>query len=324
MLPGTTDRAASLLHGLTDRIDSTLQQGTWQVADKFRRTSRFSRYTADHLEYADGVLGQLLGRTPPSAPAPGRDWGYRPSAAESRMAARRMVAEVPFTGDMRIDVLRSISEVYKMRSDDGQLNIYKPTGGLDFEPDSLERRMLEGFTDREIAAYRLDEILGFGRIPPTARTSGPVGPEVESAGPGTIQQFIESPKGRRAWRYPRLQQQQVAVDDYIMGNRDRHIGNYRTVIVGGHAQVLAIDHARSFSLGNPLTVDIRSPFVYAQRGIPFEPDVLNALKRADNDLLYAALGDAGIQEQAIDGAITRLEKLRTLGMIPPDVLVRRR
>lgn len=324
MLPGTTDRAASLMRRLTDRIDSSLRQGIGQVADEFRRTSRLTDYAADHLGYADGVIGQLLGRTPHLDPPPPRNWGYRPSAAESRMAARRMVAEVPFTGAMRADVLRSVSEVHKMRSDDGQLNIYKPTGGLEFEPGSMERSMLAGFTAREIAAYRLDEILGFGRIPPTARTSGPVGPEVESAGPGMIQQFVESLPGHRAKRYPKVQQQQVAVLDYIMGNRDRHMGNYRTVTVGGHAQVVAIDHARSFSLGDPLTVDIRSPFVHAQRGTPFEPEVLNALKRVDTGLLRAALGDAGIPDPAIDGAITRLENLRTLGMIPGDIVVRRR
>ncbi|WP_281032219.1 hypothetical protein [Nocardia paucivorans] len=33
---------------------------------------------------------------------------------------------------------------------------------------------------------------------------------------------------------------------------------------------MAIDHGRSFSLGNPLTVDIKSPFVHAQHDIPFE------------------------------------------------------
>ncbi|WP_459549837.1 protein kinase family protein [Nocardia sp. X0981] len=316
-MPGTSDRGASLLRGVTDRVSSALRQGTRQVALEFRRTSRFTSYGTDHLAYADGVFGKLLDHTPLPTPALPRRREYRPSAAESRMAARRMVAEVPFTGAMRAEVARSISDVRKMRSADGQVNIYKPTGGLDFEPDSLERRSLQGFTDREIAAYRLDEILGFGRIPPTARTNGP-------AGPGMIQQFVESLPGRRAQRYPRVQQQQVAVLDYIMGNRDRHSFNYRTVTVGGRPQVVAIDHARSFSVGDPLTVDIRSPFVHAQRGKPFEPEILEALNRVDTHLLRTAFGEAGIQERAIDGAITRLENLRTLGMIPPDVVVRRR
>jgi hypothetical protein len=39
------------------------------------------------------------------------------------------------------------------------------------------------------------------------------------------------------------------------------------------------------------------------------------------DRFRSALGDAGLHDNAINGAVARLEKIRELGMIPPDARV---
>ncbi|MGY2093658.1 hypothetical protein, partial [Nocardia gipuzkoensis] len=70
---------------------------------------------------------------PISAPTPSRDRNYRPSDTESAMAARRLTTDVEFTGDMRGAVARSSTEVRKMRSEDDELNIYKPIHGEKFD-----------------------------------------------------------------------------------------------------------------------------------------------------------------------------------------------
>ncbi|MEV4128145.1 hypothetical protein [Nocardia sp. NPDC049707] len=233
-----------------------------------------------------------------------------------------MTTPVDFTGDMRDAVARSSTEVRKMRSEDGELNIYKPIHGEKYDAGLPFFHAPGALTSREIAAYRVDEILGFGRIPPTARTSGVIGPDGRPSGPGMIQQFVESTKSRQVDAYPRVQQQQVGVLDYIIGSMDRHPGNYRTVDRGGHLDIVAIDHGRSFPLArDPLEIEIDSDFVAAHKGQQLESEVLDAVHNADTDRLRAALGDAGLHPNAIDGALARLEKIRELGHIPADVKV---
>ncbi|APE35256.1 hypothetical protein BOX37_16355 [Nocardia mangyaensis] len=301
--------------------------GTRSVARTYERTSSTARTGARAIRDADtggaGLLKEALTVRQPNpmlVPTPARDWNYRPSDTESAMAARRLTTDVEFTGDMRDAVARSSTEVRKMRSEDGELNIYKPIHGEQFDAGLPFVHKPGSLTSREIAAYRVDEILGFGRIPPTARTDGAIGSDGRPFGPGMIQQFVDSTPSRPFDAYPRVQQQQVGVLDYVIGSMDRHSGNYRTVDRGNHLDVIAIDHGRSFPMGlRPLEVDIDSDFVAAQKGRQLEPEVLDAVRSVDTDHLRSALGDAGLHPNTIDGALARLEKIRELGHIPADV-----
>ncbi|MGY2093655.1 hypothetical protein ACW9HO_39480, partial [Nocardia gipuzkoensis] len=201
-----------------------------------------------------------------------------------------------------------------------ELNIYKPIHGEKFDAGLPFFHKPGSLTSREIAAYRVDEILGFGRIPPTARTDGVIGPDGRPSGPGMVQQFVDSTPSRPVDAYPRVQQQQVAVLDYVIGSMDRHPGNYRTVDHGDHLDIVAIDHGRSFPMSTrPLEIDIDSDFVAAHKGQQLEPEVLDAVRNVDTDRLRSALGDAGLHPNTIDGALARLEKIRELGHIPADV-----
>jgi hypothetical protein len=240
---------------------------------------------------------------------------YAPSDREAAMAARKLVTDVEFT-----DKGNTSAVVRKMLSSDGEINIYKPEAGADkdFESDTPAR---DSYAAREVAAYRLDEILGFGRIPPTARTEGVTGPE-DRSGPGMIQQFVNSTPAEPIARYPVVQQQQVAVLDYIIGQEDRHPGNWRTVDRGDHLDLVAIDHTWSFHpSSDPFDVEIDSPFVAAHKGRLLEPDVLDAVRNVDTNHLRAAFEDAGLQPTSVEGTLARLGRVQELGHIPSDAKI---
>ncbi|MBF6241453.1 hypothetical protein IU474_30900 [Nocardia otitidiscaviarum] len=324
------DSVTPVLRNMVRRLSRTLDLGTRSVARTYERTGQSASTAARTAENADHRNGHHLleeARTvtqphPMRVQATAQNWNYRPSRAESAMAARRMTTPVDFVGDMRESVARSSTEVRKMRSDDGELNIYKPIHGEKYDSGLTFTHAPGSLTNREIAAYRVDEILGFGRIPPTARTDGAIGDDGRPLGPGMIQQFVESSRSRPVADYPRVQQQQVGVLDYIIGSMDRHSGNYRTVDRGDHYDIVAIDHGRSFPMSTrPLEIAIDSDFVAAHKGQPLEPEVLGAVRNVDTDLLRSALGDAGLHPNTIDGALTRLEKIRELGGIPADARV---
>ncbi|MGI5217151.1 hypothetical protein [Nocardia sp. CA-290969] len=313
----SASRVASVLKGVVGRLSRAVDLGARESARRYRRAVR-------HLDSGRRALVDVdsrgLGGTLAPGMLHGRPWVYRPSAAEAAMAGRRMVEPVEFTGKMVFDVLEARGIVRKMRSDDGALNIYKPTRGELTENVEWYWETRGAQTNREIAAYRFDEILGFGRIPPTARTQGVAGDD-KTSGPGMIQQFVESTESRDVVDYPRAQRHQLAVLDYVMGNRDRHWANFRTVERDGQPEIVAIDHGWCFPITEgPFEVPTKSPFVI-ERLIddgPLDPDVLAAVRAVDTDKLRAAWDDAGLEPGAINGAFARLAKVQELGDIPKD------
>jgi hypothetical protein len=181
-----------------------------------------------------------------------------------------------------------------------------------------------------VSAYRLDEALGFGRVPPTGRVQGPFGP-------GSNQQWVFSslaypalvrrqladaggvtPEARRAAlqqayeRYPKRQREQMAVLDYIMGNTDRHVENFRTDRHGG---IVAYDNSLSFPEAPDPQSGIRSPFVKQFHHVELSADTLARARAVDPDHLRAAWTDAGLGEKAIEGALARWREICDHGAI---------
>ncbi len=114
---------------------------------------------------------------------------------------------------------------------------------------------------------------------------------------------------------------EVAVIDYIIGVVDRHPGNWRTIDHGDHFEIVAIDHGRSFpSHPPPLAIEFGSDFIRAHKGHGLDQSVLDAAHAIDIDDFRGALTNAGLDLQAVDGAVTRLEKIRELDLIPADAL----
>ncbi|MEU1522281.1 hypothetical protein ABZ413_08775 [Nocardia rhamnosiphila] len=321
---------STLLASVTRRLAMGLNETAGRLVQSFgqfyRTTSDLMRDGAHMIEHRDGihVLWEIppdgLG-TRPGKPVTSR---YRPSVAEATMSGRRWDRDEAFDPEMLEHVREAASaSIRKMRSTDGGTNIYKSEAGENYDGLFHFRPYRGAQTDREVAAYRLDEALGFGRIPPTARTNGVGGPDPHYTGPGMIQQFVESRPAEVITRYQKRQQQQVAVLDYIMGNLDRRPANFRTVDRGnGTVDLLAIDHGRAFPESfDSLAVPMKSDFLaeWAREGKDLDPDVLAAVDRVDVDRLRVALLDAGLSENATTGALHRLEHLRALRKVPPYI-----
>ncbi|MGW5387252.1 hypothetical protein [Nocardia sp. NPDC003963] len=323
------DPLRPVMREAAETLSETLDQGSRSIAGAYRRAGGTAEDGSGQISEAshrgEDDIGDSVGTAQAQRAASAPESGYRPSSTETAMAARRMTTEVEFTGDSRDIVANSSAAVHKVRSGDGEMNIYKPVDGELNEQHNviLPFIMSPGaLTGREIAAYRIDEILGFGRVPPTARTDGFTGDDGRTRGPGMIQQFVESGPARALTDYPLVQRQQVAVLDYIIGTLDRSAANFRTVERGDHRDLVAIDHGRSFPLAHPdhLRVEIDSPFVAEQRGDKLEKEVFDALKSVDVDRLRAAIEDAGnIHRNAVDGAMARFAEVLRTGRIPADV-----
>ncbi|MFQ6227105.1 hypothetical protein [Nocardia sp. NPDC002869] len=182
---------------------------------------------------------------------------------------------------------------------------------------------------REQGAYRVDEALGFGRVPPTSITNGPYG-----LGSNQIWAYStpSHPKAaqlrlpREDWlkrnardelrrlndRYPKIQREQMAVLDYVIGNTDRHWGNYRT---GRNGDIVAIDHGLSCPESPDSRIGIRSDFVEEFHNAALSEEVMTQVDAVDLGRLRAALLDSQLSEVAVNGALDRLIEIRTHGRI---------
>jgi hypothetical protein len=117
------------------------------------------------------------------------------------------------------------------------LAVWKPTAGeqplFDFPIGTLTRR--------EVAAFLVSEVLGWGIVPPTLLRDGP-------AGEGMLQAWIETDPDADVIAMvngddPRLRR--VATLDAILNNTDRKAGHLLPV-QGGH--LFAVDHGVTFSV----------------------------------------------------------------------------
>jgi len=152
---------------------------------------------------------------------------------------------------------------------------------------------LEGWR-YEIAAYRMDKLLGVGLVPPTVERA-------RSGRPGSCQLWIEG-----TGLYRDLAKRPAAADtfasdawkdigyiaqffDNLIGNEDRHTGN---VLVTRDLRGILIDHSRTFRAGPAFVQAI--PF--SAKNVPPE-DLMRRLPRALVDKASA------LTEEELRGAV---------------------
>ncbi|MEV2226471.1 hypothetical protein AB0E01_42460 [Nocardia vinacea] len=213
----------------------------------------------------------------------------------------------------------SANTVQLLRADDGEQYVFKPSDGeeLGLRNDIPWRR--GEYAKREVAAYRVDHLLGFGLVPPTTFAAGPQG-----IGEGSIQKFVHSSPGDLPHKYPEAQQVRLAVLDHIIGNTDRkHEGNWRTVedtlsSSEERKRLLAIDHGLAFHEEMPC--DSYGDFHQLHAGKPIPEDVMDSLRALDQTRLRTALRKAELSVEAIELTVYRLNQLLDLGQIPhPEI-----
>lgn len=296
----------------------------------------FGKRTADHLRAGtDGLTA--------------KDKRFRPGAFEQAMQSTGANKPQPLGG--------GVSATYLAAGPGGSRSVYKPSYLENFPLFAHGRvtRLRYGIpagaghlAARDVSAFRLDEALGFGRIPPTGLLKGPFGegsnmqwvfsrpshPLLASRRIGREGFLTREPTAKHGdsitskaevarlmrqdeldaayRRYPRVQREQMAVLDYIMGNTDRHLGNFRTDRHGG---IVAIDNSLSFPETPDSRFGIRSDFVKQFQHVELSADVLESVRSLDPEHLRAAWRDAGLSDTAVDGALARWREICENGAI---------
>ena len=187
---------------------------------------------------------------------------------------------------------------FRVALEGGGAGVFKPETG-----ESGTGGLYGPMWQNEIGAYRLDQALGFNLVPTTAPFQG--ADANGSSSIGSIQAW--APNSRLdPGGYDTIDQQKMGVLDYILGNGDRHLGNWLTQADGRPA---AIDNGLTFPTSN--AENLRSDFVRNVIGQQLDPSIRNALQNVNVDQLRQQLQDLNIPQEGIDGAVSRLEEVRS-------------
>lgn len=306
---------------LRDGLADAIRNAGRAAEHDLRNTSRKISDASEHLADADRRASVDIAGNPGNKIGVGTRRGkikYTPDPAETALQKMRFRKPDP---DDQWQVLggamgneKTTNAVYLVRGRDGEKYVFKPGEGeqLGIRRGLIPQRPGE-YANREVAAYRVSHALDFGLVPPTTFTTSPRG-----MGRGSVQKFVPNSAPERVEDHPEGQRLRMAVLDYVIGNTDRHFGNFRTVGEHHspieHRKVLAIDHGLSFPeapFGN-----LYGPFYDYCWGKQIPGDIMAKIRAVDQDQLRAALRDANLSTRAIDGSLGRLNELLDGGRIP--------
>ncbi|MFD4404597.1 hypothetical protein ACFWPH_17740 [Nocardia sp. NPDC058499] len=246
--------------------------------------------------------------------------GYRPDGLERRLQHMRLSPDDARTGRLpdstnTVRVMRAADRL-PWRNEES-LVIVKPSSGEQFDNRDWLPHVPGTLARREVAAYRMDRLFGFGLVPPTALVARPNGEEC------AVQQFVEFGPWKWATKYDDLQRQRAAVLHYVIGAADGQRGNYGA---DGSGDLVLYDHGFSFpEAPDPARTDpgsvsesflMRSDFVTFDPKEQLDEDVLRAVDTIDERDIRSALADLDISDSAIEGVLDRLGEIRDLRVIP--------
>ncbi|MEV3959887.1 hypothetical protein AB0M34_03160 [Nocardia sp. NPDC050193] len=316
-------------HGITADLAHRLIRATGDIA---RRNADLQREVRRGLDGAAGigrddiqlatgflfteprVLPGARGAIPPS----GRFPPYTPSAAETHVASRHLVVDFELTralhGQLEDERISSVTGALITRDPDGVLYMYKPFVSETFLNFNWLPHQAGQLGIREVAGFRVFELMGASRVPPTALVDGPMGP-------GVAQLYVPMKPSKNWSRYPEEHQAQAAMGHFIAGAADGHPGNYRPLYNGtlahrnsddlvvydlGHTFPESPDHLRGGQ-----GVDFKSDFIRNWSGREFPAPVLEPTQAITRDQMGSALEDLSLSDNAIDGALFRLDYVKT-------------
>ncbi|WP_211305315.1 hypothetical protein [Crossiella equi] len=289
---GSGHRSGGSESAWTEPVDqATLDLGADQPADAVPDSPQDDART---LDFAAGRDGADTPGTPVELHMDPAEEGLSP--AERELRSRVPVDIEPFGGNDHAN------PAYAITFDDGSSAIYKPSEGTEDLRIGVPATEL---AEREVASSRVDELLGFGLVPTTTMVDGP-------HGPGSMQNFVEAGYGLPSDQYPLVQQERMAVLDYVVGNTDRHRGNYMTAPDGG---LVAIDHGYAFPESPDPEYGIRSDFTSDLFGRALSDEVMAQVRAVEPEQLRATLYRMGLSEAGVEGAVGRLVEIQAHGRI---------
>jgi hypothetical protein len=161
---------------------------------------------------------------------------------------------------------------------------------------------------REIAASRLSDELGFHIVPPTIETT-------VNGQKGSLQLWVENASTANLvhdqFHMDRARRELMTVFDYLISNTDRHGGNWLVRHNGQSEEPVAIDHGLSFP-SNSAVVTAPPPHLQNLR-----PETRALLAQSSPERIARALVKTGLDGGAVTGAINRLELVRAANGGPP-------
>ncbi|MBF6302850.1 hypothetical protein IU459_35795 [Nocardia amamiensis] len=202
---------------------------------------------------------------------------------------------------------RGVNHTFVVRDNsNNDLYIYKPASGENFDGVDWIPHVPGELAKREAAAFRIDQLYGFGRVPPTIIANGP-------HGPGSLQSYIYFGRAKKWSQYETVQQHQAAVLHHTIGHIDGGPENYGPDLDGN---LISYDHGLAFpEAPHPPVHHFDSDFIISHLGGQLDETVLSAVNAVESDQIHVAL-DGLLSESAIEGAVIRHETVRSVGMIP--------
>ncbi|MGH3715431.1 MAG: hypothetical protein ACRDT4_18495 [Micromonosporaceae bacterium] len=200
------------------------------------------------------------------------------------------------------------NDVYEVEFADGTRGVYKPVSGERQREYRYDQYKPATLADREVAASRLDEMLGFHVVPTTTYWDGPYGV-------GSLQRYVEHTQPLDPAEYDPIDQQKMAVLDQILMNNDRFVDNYLT---GPDGRPVAIDHGLILSNNNrdgAASSDFVQDWVEWEGNRPLSEEVMEQVRSVDPRGLQRMLEAAGLDAQTVDAAVRRLRQVQDTGMI---------
>jgi hypothetical protein len=152
----------------------------------------------------------------------------------------------------------------------------------------------------DIAAYRLDRLLGLYRVPPTVeRREGSAVGSVSIWLEGTLPERVRQGKEIQPPEYARFNQQKqiLRVLDNLIANRDSNLGN---ILIDSNWRLWFIDFSRSFGTSKEL--------IYPEEVTHCDRQVLQALRDLDRDAVRERLGEF-LTKFEIDALMARRDRL---------------
>lgn len=177
--------------------------------------------------------------------------------------------------------------------------IYKPAAG---------ERPLWDFPDgnlagREVAAFRLSELLELHVVPETILRDGPFGP-------GSVQRWVEVNEDIDLGEYANSDDQQIrkiAFLDLLLNNTDRKFGH---LLPAEDGSIFACDHGLTFHVEDKLRT-----VLWQFAGDPFTTDETELLNRVIADIDRSQFASI-ITDEEIDALIGRASSHLNLGSFP--------
>lgn len=216
--------------------------------------------------------------------------------------------DADFKIDKQISKQGKSTGVYAVKLDSGHKAIWKETSGM--RPAYLKDKM----PDRQVAAYEADRLMGVNLNPPAVRRTFNGQDGVLFGYAGKVD--VRSLKGKGGV-LKSLSDEDIAkagLFDYVINQRDRHIGNFRvTQVKGGKYKLRLIDNDLAFGH----ETDKLQAFTFLHESVKRKVNLPGSVKARIDKISKATwterLGTYLPKEQ-IDESWQRLQNVKSMGL----------